>query len=196
MVCEEGLDGVDGNRWFPALIGFRLDMEWMTKVGTLDRSYQNVGTRNAIPCCHECDAGAEGVHFEDVNTTARWISTCWNTVPWSSSPPWHSVAFDTQAPAKFLRRDAFHIFRMGIGRNFLGSSVLLFVRMGCPLTSSRDKFSGFWFGPLKAHSGNGCQVSMMGKALLWVIVSSVRTDTSFCIASPMRFTSTSSMPLP
>ena len=134
LACQEGLDGPDGEKWFPALIGFRLDMEWMAKVGSLDRSYQNVGTTNPIPCCHECDAGTAAVHFEDVNVTAKWISTCWNTIPWSSTPPWHSVAFDTGAPAKFLRRDSFHIFRMGIGRNFLGSSIILFVRMGCSLT--------------------------------------------------------------
>ena len=129
--CEQGILAPDGTRWYPALIGFKCDMEWMAKIGSLVRSYQNVGTVNSIPCCHECDAGEDRIPFEDVNPGARWEQTRFRTIPWRARPPWSPVAFDSQQPAKFLRRDAFHIFRHGVGRNFLASVILLLLRMGC-----------------------------------------------------------------
>ena len=100
-VCEDGIESASGQTFYPAVIGFKLDMEWMAKVGSLVRSYQNVGHVNTIPCCHECDAGQARIPFEDVNASALWTTTRFNTVPWRNEPPWRSVPFDRMAPAKF-----------------------------------------------------------------------------------------------
>ena len=127
--CEAGID-VNGTLYFPACIGFKLDMEWMAKVGSLTRSYQNVGTVRSLPCCHECDAGLSQYPFEDVNPNAKWLQTRWRTIPWVKEPPWRKVPFDSSKPAKFLRRDPFHIFRLGISRNFLASCIFLLCYMG------------------------------------------------------------------
>lgn len=132
-VCSDGVVGFDGNMWFPAVLGFKLDMEWMAKCGTLTRSYQNVGHVREIPCCHECDAGMAGVPFENVNPDAEWTTTRFATVPWITPPPWRAIPFDRSQPAKFLRRDAFHIFRLGIGRNFVASCIYLLCYLDCPL---------------------------------------------------------------
>ena len=136
VACDEGAIGFDGEKWFPACLGLKLDMEWMTKCGSLNRSYQNVGTVREIPCCHECDAGSPGIPFEDVNPDAKWVETRWATVPWDpqSEPPWKGIPFSAAQPAKFLRRDVFHIFRLGIGRNFIGSCVYLLCYMKCFLS--------------------------------------------------------------
>lgn len=133
--CLEGVPSKSGTIFYPCCIGFKLDMEWMAKVGTLTRSYPNVGHVNAKACCAECDAGIVGVPFEDMNTTAAWIRTRFKTIPWQHAPPWSNVPFDLNKPAKFLRRDSFHIFRLGISRNFLASSIYLLIYMGCPLFS-------------------------------------------------------------
>lgn len=129
--CEEGITLDSGTVYYAACIGFKLDMEWMVKVGSLTRSYQNVGHVTSHPCCHECDAGQAMVPFEDVNPSAAWMNTRFNTIPWTDQPPWDKIPFDDSKPAKFLRRDAFHIFRLGICRNFLGSSIYLLIYMGC-----------------------------------------------------------------
>lgn len=134
--CAHGVTSQSGQIFYPCCIGFKLDMEWMAKVGTLTRSYQNVGHVNQKACCAECHAGEPAVPFEDVNVTASWISTRFNTMPWRVSPPWQNVPFDQGRPAKFLRRDAFHIFRLGICRNFLASSIYLLMYMGCPFAST------------------------------------------------------------
>ncbi|CAL1132065.1 unnamed protein product [Cladocopium goreaui] len=129
--CEKGIVTQSGDTWYPACVGFKLDMEWMVKVGSLTRSYQNVGHVNQKPCCHECDAGKQLIPFEDVTDCACWIRTRWATVPWQTMPPWASIPFDSGKPAKILRRDAFHVFRLGICRNFIGSTVHLLIYMGC-----------------------------------------------------------------
>eukprot|EP00435_Cladocopium_sp_Y103_P034029 s147_g8.t1 len=130
-LCATGVTGFDGEKWYPACVGFKLDMEWMAKSGSLTRSYQNVGETKEHACCHECDAGMPGVPFENVNANAEWVATRFNTIPWRVRPPWRNIPFDTARPAKFLRRDAFHIYRLGILRNFIGSCIYLLIYMDC-----------------------------------------------------------------
>lgn len=112
------------------VLGFKLDLEWMKKAGALTRSYLNCGHVNERAVCHECDAGLPQVAFEDVNPSARWIQTLHRTVPWAVSPPWSRIEFDAARPAMFLRKDAFHIYRLGVGRNFAGSAIILLCNMG------------------------------------------------------------------
>lgn len=130
-VCETGIVSASGERFYVACLGFKLDMEWGVKAAQLTRSYMNVGYKNEIACCAECDAGITGVPFEDCNDDAAWLRTRYNTLPWSTPPPWSSVPFDRSCQAKFLRRDAFHIFRLGVARNFIASSIILLSFMGC-----------------------------------------------------------------
>lgn len=132
--CEDGIRSSSGQIWYPACIGFKLDMEWMKKVGSLTRSYMNVGHKSEKAVCHECDAGLPHVYFEDINPNARWVQTCYKTLPWESEPPWHNVPFDDTKKAMFLRRDCFHVFRLGICRNFLASCIILLCYMGCYFT--------------------------------------------------------------
>ena len=115
----------------------------LSGLNSIWNGWQNVGRWRAlirmlamfgeIPCCHECDAGMPNVPFEDVNKNALWTQTRFNTIPWSVDPPWVNIPFDPAKPAKFLRRDAFHIFRMGIGRNYIASCVFLLCYMKCLL---------------------------------------------------------------
>lgn len=135
LACQEGILTDTGKVFYPACIGFKLDMEWMAKVGTLTQSYQNVGHVNQLACCHECDAGKPGCPFEDINSNASWVASRFNTIPWRCDPPWKNLQFDCQNPAKFLRRDAFHIFRLGICRNYLASCIYLLIYMGCSSVS-------------------------------------------------------------
>lgn len=130
-VCETGILSATGERFYVSCLGFKLDMEWGVKAAQLTRSYQNVGYTNEIAVCAECDAGIAGVPFEDCNDNAVWLRTRYNTLPWSTPPPWSSVPFDRDCPAKFLRRDAFHIFRLGVARNFIASCIILLCFMGC-----------------------------------------------------------------
>ena len=127
-VCKTGLEYQEGYRFHFAVIGMKGDLEYHAKCGLLTRSYMNVGQVNQIPCCSECLAGGAGYPFEDFKTTASWRGTVNQLPPWVEPPPFKTLPFEdwtTGEASRFFKRDPFHIFRLGIGRNFLGSSVVL-----------------------------------------------------------------------
>ena len=136
-VCEDLASCADGfqcgdKTYYAACIGFKSDMEWLVKsAGGITRSYQNIGSVNQIPICPECEAGAPGIPFEDMAATALWTRTRFQTVPWRVAPPWGNVPYDDVKPARFLKRDSFHIFRLGIGRNYAASCIFVLAYMNC-----------------------------------------------------------------
>ena len=125
--CTNGIV-VKNQRWNFGVIGLRGDAEWHAKTGVLNRSYQNVGHKNDIACCHLCDAGAPGIPFEDFRSGAAWKSTMGRYVPWNEPPPYSSIPFEpwhTGGSAKFFRYDPLHVFRLGIVRNFIASCLIM-----------------------------------------------------------------------
>lgn len=131
LACREGVPHKNGQRFFVGVLGFKLDMEWGAKAGMLTRSYQNVGHVNERACCHECEAGLPGIPFEDASSSAEWTKTRFVSVPWRGIPAWKDVPFDKSKEAMFLRRDSFHVFRLGIARNFVASCVFLLCYLRC-----------------------------------------------------------------
>ena len=131
-VCIEGV-ACGKHTYHFAILGMKGDMEYHAKIGTLTRSYQNVGHKNLIKVCHECHAGAPLVPFEDFTSDARWKTTLYIDVPWETPPPFRHLPFepwDSGRAASFFKRDPLHIFRLGIARNLIGSSVVLLCNKG------------------------------------------------------------------
>lgn len=130
--CCDGIS-VGGTTYHFAVLGMSGDMEYHAKTGVLNRSYQNVGHRNFIPCCHECQAGDFRWPFEDVSSNPKWTETLYATPPWRVAPPFKHIPFedwDTGDAARFFKKDPFHIFRLGIARNFIGSTIVIFCLEG------------------------------------------------------------------
>ena len=133
--CVEGVS-VPGypKPWHIAVIGLRGDAEWHSKTGVLNRSYQNVGHKNEIPCCHLCLAGSPNIPFESFRSDAAWKHTLGHSAPWHALPPYEPIPFEADwtcgAAANFFRYDPFHVFRLGIARNFVASSIIMFCNFG------------------------------------------------------------------
>ncbi|CAK9040702.1 Uncharacterized protein SCF082_LOCUS23615, partial [Durusdinium trenchii] len=126
-ICEAGIE-YGGSRYWFALLGYKSDLEYAAKTGLLSRSYQNVGHKNEIECCHQCGAGGQQVPFEDFGVRARWKSTVFRSPPWTQLPPFASLSFEpwlSGRAAMWFRHDLFHIFRLGCARNFCASAILL-----------------------------------------------------------------------
>ena len=130
--CHEGF-AIGNATYHVAVLGMAGDMEYHAKTGILKRSYQNVGHRNFIPCCHECLAGSINLPFEEVNSNPAWKTSLYQTPPWTQLPPFKHIPFEdwnSGAAARFFKKDPFHIFRLGIARNFIGSVIVMFCLEG------------------------------------------------------------------
>ena len=126
--CKNGFM-VGTQKWHVAVLGMKGDMEWHAKIGLLERSYQNVGTANFKMCCHLCEAGSFNYPFEHYSVPASWVSTMYRSVPWRQQRlPFTAVPYEDWNSGKassWFKGDPFHIFRLGICRNFLASAVIM-----------------------------------------------------------------------
>eukprot|EP00438_Fugacium_kawagutii_P023191 Skav215052 [mRNA] locus=scaffold1021:115470:117107:+ [translate_table: standard] len=132
IACREGIS-IGDTVYHVGVLGMAGDMEYHAKTGVLSRCYHNVGHRNFIPCCHECMAGEVNLPFEDVSASPRWVRTLYRDAPWNQLPPFKHIPFDnwhTGQASRFFKKDPFHIFRLGIARNFIGSTIVLFCLEG------------------------------------------------------------------
>ena len=122
-VCRAGLRSGCTN-WRVAVIGMKGDLEYHQKTGLLNRSYLNVGSKNLIKCCHLCEAGGAEHAFEDVAESAGWVGTIHSSVPWRQPPPFKHLPYEDWSDGKaasWFRLDPFHVFRLGIARNFIAA---------------------------------------------------------------------------
>lgn len=160
-VCRQGIL-VGGKRWFVACVGMRADAEWQTLVGVLERSYRNVGHKNFLACCHLCEAGVVGVPFEDSRSGAVWKQTIGRSCPWSSPPPFSPIPFRnwmSGAASMFFQSDPLHVFRLGIARNFIGSTIVLLA------------IDGFWDYPGVSKAFPQRMIRAWGAFQLWCAAS-------------------------
>ena len=125
QIYWEGVKAHD--RWWScALIGCKGDLAWFWKLGSLTRSYRNLSDDGNL-MCHECLAGSNTCPFEDLREVPLWSKTLYAQRPWdvNSPPSIASVPFDRECPERVLQRDLFHLTKVGVYRDFIGSSVLL-----------------------------------------------------------------------
>ena len=126
-----------GSTWHVAIIGFTGDSPFVKKIGHFTRSFGNVrkhhsANANQKGCCWLCRAGFENSEeqypFEHLGYwEPKWIATqgANNPLLWvgGGGPLLQYMMLGTDAPA-FFRPDFFHIVHAGVGKIFLGSSLV------------------------------------------------------------------------
>lgn len=123
----QGLE-MNSVRYFAALLGCKGDSKWHVQTGNIERSYQHLGSVEDYQICAWCDAGHANHPFEDCSDTASWVSTLFQSVPWSDPGPFEGIPFDLAMPAAKYRRDPLHIFKIGLARDMIGSLIMLLAR--------------------------------------------------------------------
>ena len=125
---------VSGVTYNAALVGSKGDLKFQAhKVVHMCRSYANRGTANDIPCCSLCMAGHSAVPMEDVQHEPLWASTMFQQRPWTDScePVFSQVPYDQAQPEYLYKLDAFHVFKVGVGRDLTGSTLVFLCDLGC-----------------------------------------------------------------
>lgn len=77
-----------------------------------------------IACCHECMAGSVGLPFEDVTSDVpAWAASRFSVRPWTDAPCVLEIPFCRTAPEKHFKKDIFHLCKVGIYRDVVGSII-------------------------------------------------------------------------
>ena len=117
----------NGQTYFAATLGCKGDLKFHKQTGYLTRSYYNVGQKNNIPMCSLCLAGCEGVRFETLSDRPNWMETMYKEKPWDENdpPPLTKIAFEPGHEEGIYRLDLFHCWKMGLGRDLTGSTLIV-----------------------------------------------------------------------
>ena len=111
----------------------------MSKAGNLKRTFlhirkapQNARSKPLRGCCWLCAAGSDDYAFEDFSTKPAWAETCGaaNIVAWDTCPLWlEHVPHVRCDPGSFFKLDVLHIYHLGVGRDFSGSSLVFILKL-------------------------------------------------------------------
>ena len=139
---EEGLVGLDGQRYYFCTINCMGDWPWLVKAGCLARSFQNVAKRATSSkkgkgICHMCNADLDDLVWEDFEAQRPlWFDTIGATNPFLRQPTLLlEIAHDD--PAGFFAYDLFHAWHIGAAKSYLASSVVV-LAMSDVFEGSRD----------------------------------------------------------
>ena len=127
---EEGVE-INGTQFFAAVTGLKGDLKWYEKIAGLKRCF-NRQIGSGLAMCHECGAGTQALPFEDHGHSPIWGNSLYPERPWEQSPSIAMIPFEPEGgkPEMILRRDIFHNSKVGILRDYVGSSILLLVKLG------------------------------------------------------------------
>ena len=138
------LDGFEHNKqvWRVAVLGMTGDAPFLRDAGLMNRSFNNIrkstkGSTWLPGVCHLCLAGRTGGPcFEDLDISqADWLQTMgpMNDLPWDEpSPLLEGIPMDSKNLPCFFHGDLFHIWYLGMGKEFCASSlVYMLKKKGC-----------------------------------------------------------------
>ena len=132
FLFEQGVVIQTGETVYAALVAIKGDLDFHQKYLNLTRSYSHLGKKNAIQICHLCEAGAQRYPFEDFSECPGWASTMLTARPWNTQQPpaLSQINFDPARPELAIGHDAFHVVKVGVGRDVIGGVLIYLLRKG------------------------------------------------------------------
>lgn len=123
---------IGNETWYVACVGSKADLKWHGKICRLTRGYENKSTVQDVPHCHVCLAGSPQLPAEDLGNSPVWVPTCYVSRPWAFDdvPALDRIPFDPNKPEFLYKHDIFHTLRLGIFRDFCGSTLFMLIRLG------------------------------------------------------------------
>lgn len=107
------------------MIAITGDWPWLHRCGCLCRSFNNVPKKTGdkmTGVCHRCNAGTEGVPWEEVHQRdPAWLKTTFADSAFTSVPAICRLLSVPGQEEGLLAFDLFHSYHLGIGKHFVGS---------------------------------------------------------------------------
>ena len=128
-LAEQGIS-VSSDRYYASFLGVKGDLKFHVQLGALNRSYFNVGVKYDHAICHLCMAGSPGIPFEEVCDDPLWESSLFQQAPWDEAPPLSSIPHDSRGGEASFKLDLFHCWKVGLGRDMVGSSIMYLALAG------------------------------------------------------------------
>ena len=129
FLFEHGIS-VKNQQWFVALTGLKGDLKWYEKIANLERCF-NRQIGSGLQMCHECEAGLDAMPWEDASHDPCWGGAIYQNRPWGNNAPSISIIpCDSTSPEKILRRGLFHNTKVGLLRDYVGSTILFLISLG------------------------------------------------------------------
>lgn len=162
---------VNSRQWFVGMTGCKGDLKWYEKIANLHRCFNKQCGSN-LQMCHECEAGNQHMPWEDSSHFPCWGGALYKTRPWVFEPAITTIPFEPEdgsgEPEKVLRRDLFHNTKVGILRDFTGSTILFLIFLGYfqdqgpGISNARDvclqrAFQHFYLFCLTTRGKPGCR---------------------------------------
>lgn len=127
-----GVQLPNSETFYGAVIAIKGDMAFHKQTMSLTRSYANATTKDHSLLCHACLAGSPDAPFEDVSEHPAWVSTMFTERPWNEAEPpvMSTIPYDDSRPEQVLRGDIFHLHKLGVVRDTVGSVIIILCRLG------------------------------------------------------------------
>eukprot|EP00439_Symbiodinium_sp_Y106_P030613 s149_g3.t1 len=120
---------VNGQQFHVAVVGLKGDQKWHVRVAGFYRSYLHLGDVKSHEICPDCLAGNPEYPFEETGYNPRWVETFGSAdLPWSEPGVFESLPFDSTFPSFKYKRDMLHTFKLGLGREIAGGTIMLLCR--------------------------------------------------------------------
>ena len=141
-MAVEGATNPRGERFWLVTVGCTGDWPFLYKAGFLKRSFYSGpkqstdgdgddfrgSTKNKEPSgiCHLCVADQSGFPYEEMGRVSpNWLRTMNLVSPFASPPELLQVPHNPSRSSEFVCIDAWHSWHLGLGKNFLGSALVL-----------------------------------------------------------------------
>ena len=156
-LANEGIE-IDNQKLWLVNLGVKGDLPALSKMGSFKRSFLNAprgpsSKKKCMGVCHQCRGGLEGdaalgtssYPYEDLSEHPCWEPTIEQAVPWNQEPTiMRGMLINPQKKSQFFHFDIWHIFHLGIAKQFLGASFVVLVESSLPVlaafTSVESKF--------------------------------------------------------
>ena len=119
--------------WYGVLIGIKGDQKFHAETaGEFSRSYASLGKTQELEMCSWCLAGPHPFAFEEVDHEPNWSQTQFSSRPWRNDTPpiLSTIPFDASRPEYMFKFDMFHLLKVGMTRDVVGSLVVVLCRLG------------------------------------------------------------------